>query len=119
VKATTSTWTLVDLHDRRCAHLGGGGTPGSYAVVVAGQWTRPLTIGMDSLPAGVTATPLQSPIPPGASDGTQELAYVRVGVARRQATPGTYTMWLWVSDGTTRQQVPVTLVLQTTRCTAY
>ncbi|MBI3256676.1 MAG: hypothetical protein HYZ59_02695 [Actinobacteria bacterium] len=117
--AASSTWTLVDLHDRRCAHLGGGGSPGSYAVEIKGSWSSPITIGMDDLPPGVTATPLQSPINPGTGDGTQELAYVRVGVSRRKAQVGTYTMTLWASDRDTRQHVPVTLVLGTTRCTAY
>jgi hypothetical protein len=117
--APTPTWTLVDLHDHRCDQLGGGGSPGSYAVEISGRWSHALSIGMDALPAGVTATPLQAPIPAGTSDGAHELAYVRVDVARRQATPGTYTMQLWASDGTTREQVPVTLVIQTTRCVAY
>ena len=117
--ATTPTWSLVDLHDSRCAHVGGGGSPGSYAVQIKGRWTRPIAVGLDNLPAGVTATPLQSPIPPGSSDGTKELAYVSVGVNRRQATLGTYTLSLWADDGVVRQRVPVTLILQSTRCSAY
>ena len=113
------TWKVVDLHDRRCYQIGGGSSPGSYAVVLSGSWTKPITIGIDDLAPGATATPLQSPIPAGSSDGTKELAYVQVGVARRQAVPGTYTMSLWASDGSTRRSVPVTLVEQTTRCVSY
>ena len=44
---------------------------------------------------------------------------MQVGVARRQAIPGSYTMSLWATDGRTRQAVPVTLVEQTTRCVSY
>jgi hypothetical protein len=116
---TAPTWKLVDLHDRRCTHVGGGGSPGSYAVQISGRWTKALTVGMDNVPVGVSATPVQSPIAAGSSDGTVELAYVTVGVNRRQAQLGTYTLSLWASDGTTKQQVGVTLVLQSTRCTAY
>jgi len=121
--STTTTapvrWSLVDLADHRCAQLGSGSSPGSYAVELNGHWNHTVTVGMDALPPGVTATALQSPIPPGSSDGTQELAYVRIDVARRQAVPGAYSMALWATDGSTRQVVPVTLVIQTTRCTTY
>jgi hypothetical protein len=100
------TWHLVDYHQHGCydthVHDLWAG------VYVRGRWAHRLSIGMARLPAGGTYRTTYAPIAPGSSDGQGSLAYTDTTLPA--STPiGAYTVWLWVSDGTTRQHVPVTL----------
>jgi len=61
---------------------------------------------------------LVAPIPAGTSDGVGSLAYVDV-VMPVGAAVGTFTASMWATDGTTRQAVPITIVVNATNCRHY
>ena len=71
-----------------------------------------------ALPAGGSYYTFYAPIAPGASDGVGSLAYVAVVIPVGEAV-GTYTASIWASDGTTKESVPITLVVNATSCAHY
>ena len=111
----TSSWQLVDNHQIVCT-TGNGGTA-YYGVWIKGMWKHSIDVGLDNLPSGVTFTTSYAPIPPGSSTGEYSLAYAAAHVPAGTAL-GTYTLSLWANDGSSRQSVPVTLVVAE-RCSGY
>jgi hypothetical protein len=71
-----------------------------------------------ALPAGGSYYTFYAPIAPGSSDGVGSLAYVAVVIPVGEAV-GTYTASIWASDGTTKESVPITLVVNATSCAHY
>jgi uncharacterized protein DUF5980 len=104
------TWTLVDYQQTAC--FDGQVTTAYYGIWIRGSWTKPIRIGLASLPAGSETWTTYAPIPPGSSSGEYSLAYVGVEIPAN--TPvGTYTAQLWAREGRLRQSVPVTLSVET------
>jgi hypothetical protein len=104
-----ATWQLMDYHQSSCFDQHVNDT--YYGIWIKGKWTHQINIGITRLPAGGSYTTDYAPIPPGSSDGVGSLAYVHAMIPAN--TPvGTYTARLWASDGTTREAVPVTLVVK-------
>ena len=107
------TWHLVDYHQTRC--YDGNPTHVLYTIEIDGHWRHAIDVGID-LPSGGSYTTSYAPIPPGSSNGRYSLANVNVfpdGIAA-----GSHTLSLWATDGTTRDAVPVTLVVQDS-CVGY
>ena len=84
-------------------------------IEIDGHWKHAIDVGID-LPGGGSYTTSYAPIPPGSSTGSYALANVNVFPAGIAA--GTYTLSLWATDGTIRDAVPVTLVVQDS-CVGY
>lgn len=83
-----------------------------YAVWINGTWKHQITAQITHAPAGTQTWSFYNPIPPGSSNGIGSLADIAVQIPSN--TPlGTYTLQLVASDGTLKQSVPVTLVVQT------
>jgi hypothetical protein len=112
-----ASWKLIDYQQRTCYVSTRGGTS-YYGIWISGTWRHRVNVGASGLPAGGSYYTSYAPIPPGSSDGIGSLAYVAV-VLPAGATVGTYTSSLWASDGTTRQAVPITEVVQATSCSHY
>lgn len=107
---TSPKWQLMDYHQSACFDTNVHDT--YYGIWIKGTWKHQINVGITHLPAGGTYTTVYAPIPPGSSDGVGSLAYVHPTIPA--STPvGTYTASLWASDGTTREAVPVTLVVKT------
>lgn len=107
---TSPTWHLMDYQQSACFDTNVHDT--YYGIWIKGTWKHQINVGITHLPAGGTYTTDYAPIPPGSSDGVGSLAYVHTTIPA--STPvGTYTASLWASDGTTREAVPVTLVVKT------
>jgi len=109
---STATWQLVDNHQSAC--FSPRVTSSYYGIWIKGRWRHSIDVGAQGLPTGGSYSTSYAPIAPGSSTGVYSLAYVRVQLVA--ATPvGTYTAALWASDGTSRQTVPITLVVKA-RC---
>jgi hypothetical protein len=109
----TATWQLVNTPENVCLAPRDPTVNRStayYKTFVRGRWSKPLTDGMTKLPFHSSTWTYYSPIAPGSSDGTNPVDYVAVHV-NTDTPAGTYTLSLWASDGTSRQSVPVTLVV--------
>src|SRR5215831_8183199 len=115
--AAAATWQLIDNHQRTCYVSTRGGT-NYYGIWISGTWRHQINVGAEALPAGGSYYTFYAPIPAGSSDGVGSLAYVTM-VLPVGATVGTYTSSLWASDGTTKQAVPITEVVQATSCRHY
>jgi hypothetical protein len=110
--APTATWQL--MNDNQTACYSPRVTSSYYGIWIKGSWTHAIRVGISRLPAGGSFTTSYAPIPPGSSTGVYSLAYVDATIPA--TTPvGTYTASLWANDGTTRESVPVTLVVKA-RC---
>lgn len=107
--ATGPTWHLINDHQSACFDTNSHNT--YYGIWIKGSWTHEINVGITRLPTGGSYTTDYAPIPPGSSNGVGSLAYVDTTIP--VSTPvGTYTAALWASDGTTREVVPVTLVVK-------
>jgi hypothetical protein len=107
---SSPAWKLMDYHQSSCFDTNNHDT--FYGIWLKGTWKHQINVGITHLPAGGTFTTVYAPIPPGSSDGVGSLAYVHPTIPTN--TPvGTYTASLWASDGTTREAVPVILVVKT------
>ena len=113
--AGPSSWLLVDYSQKAC--IGSNSKDTYYGIWINGTWTRTVNVGADNLPAGASYDTTYAPIAPGTSTGIYSLAYVRVVLNPRPAA-GSYTASLWASDGTTRESVPITIVVQDS-CRSY
>jgi hypothetical protein len=105
-------WHLIDHQQSAC--FSSNVTDAFYGIWIKGSWRHAIDVGADALPAGGSYTTRYAPIPPGSSTGKYSLAYVDVHLPSTEPR-GTYTASLWASDGTTREAVPITIVVQT-RC---
>jgi hypothetical protein len=110
-----SSWHLVDYSQKAC--IGIHSTDTYYGIWINGTWTRTVNVGADHLPAGAGYDTSYAPIAPGSSTGIYSLAYVRV-ILNTRPPAGTYTASLWASDGSTRESVPITIVVQDS-CRSY
>jgi hypothetical protein len=105
-------WQLVDYGQSGCFSPNVHDT--YYGVYINGSWRTTINVGASGLPSNGVYDTSYAPVPPGSSTGEYSLAYVHVTLNPTPAV-GTYTAWLWASDGRTTQQVPVTIVVAT-RC---
>jgi hypothetical protein len=106
---TTLTWQLMNYHQSSCFDTNVHDT--YYGIWIKGTWSHQINVGITHLPKGGSYTADYAPIAPGSSDGVGSLAYVHTTIPAN--TPvGNYTARLWASDETTRETVPVTLVIK-------
>lgn len=114
-----ASWQLINDRQKNCVNVANQNDDliSYYGVWVKGSWRSNLNAGLDGAPAGSVIWGDYLPVPPGSSDGIGSLAYVVLQIA--PDTPlGRYTMNLWVDDGTTRETVPV-MILVTDDCGGY
>lgn len=112
-----ATWQLIDNQQKTC-YVGSRGGTNYYGIWISGTWKHQLNVGADALPAGGSYYTFYAPIAPGTSDGVGSLAYVAVVLPAGEGE-GTYPASMWASDGTTKESVPITLVVNATSCGHY
>ena len=113
------TWRLLNYAQKGCVNVSSPYSERTvyFGIWLNGNWNHRIDGGVRKAPAGSSARGSSFPIPPGSSDGSYALAYIAVQVA--PDTPlGKYPFKLWVSDGESRQSVPVTLVVADS-CNGY
>jgi len=130
---SSPAWNLVQLFPGTiCASYRNGATPSPtiwILINLSGKWTHPVNFGIRNQPPGATVTrstfingnpaPYQ-PIAPGSGDGSGGArGRVEVTYHQGQTPTHTYSATLWANDGTTERTLPVTLVVQTAKCTGY
>jgi hypothetical protein len=103
------TWQLEDYAQTACFDTNSHNT--WYGIYIHGRWQHAIDVGARRLPAGSAVSTSYAPIAPGSSTGELSLAYVEVTV-RDNLPVGTYTAYLWASDGTAVDRVLVTLDVQ-------
>ena len=108
----TKAWQLLDYQQHGC--FSPNVHDSWFGIYINGPWTTSIDVGASNVPAGGTYDTSDAPIAPGSSNGIYSLAYVRVHFATPPPV-GIYTASMWASDGTTTQQVPITLDVRT-RC---
>lgn len=117
--ARRAPWKLLDYHQKGCVNISSPYSDRAvyFGIWLDGRWIHQLQVELRHAPAGSTSQAAGLPIGPGSSEGVYALGYVAVQVA--PDTPiGSYTFELWVSDGATRQRMPVKLVVAET-CNGY
>jgi len=117
--ARRAAWKLVDYHQKACVDISSPYADRTvyFGIWLDGRWAHRLQAGLRNVPVGSTSRSSDLPIVPGSSEGVYALAYVAVQIAP-DIPIGSYTFDLWVSDGTTRQRVPLKLVVAET-CNGY
>jgi hypothetical protein len=103
------TWQLVDYQQKAC--FSPNVKTSFYGIWINGTWKHAINVGIDNVPIASSYTTSYTPIPPGSSTGVYSLAYVNLTLKNTRKV-GTYTASLWASDGTTRESVPVTVIVQ-------
>lgn len=118
--ASSPTWQLMDYTQKACVRPSNpyDQLTTYYGVWLNGTWTHEVNAGISGAPVGSTTWTSYLPIPPGSSDGVGSLGYVALQVPRTTPT-SIYTFQLWASDGTTTEQVSVSLLVSATKCVNY
>jgi hypothetical protein len=108
-RPSSATWQLVDYQQKVC--FSPNVTTSYYGIWINGTWKHSITVGINKLPIAYSYTTSYTPIPPGSSTGVYSLAYVNLTLKDTRSV-GTYTASLWAYDGTTREAVPVTVIVK-------
>lgn len=105
----TTTWRLQTWEQRICIQA--NQTHWTYFLVVLdGEWSRPIQLGVRDLPAGTVPDAPLPQIPPGTGNGSlvQEL----VQMTLPPLPHGVYRAELTASDGRSTQSSPITIQAQ-------
>jgi len=136
--SASPSWQLTDQYTSNpvCYTTSGGTEP--LEINLSGSWSTPLTFGASALPAGgsysdiiyyFTSSPYSfistgpAPMPAGSSNGTGPFtvtatpqdfaeAYAVTAIPSGLALNSTFTITLWVSDGTSTQTESVPVVIK-------
>lgn len=104
----TTTWKLQDWEQRICIHANESYWT-YFLVVLDGEWSTPVQLGVRDLPAG-TVMDAPPQIPPGTGNGSNVNGWLMMTLP--PLAHGVYRATLTASDGVSTQTAPITIQAQ-------